>query len=504
MQWGTYWTHGHYSGQYVDGLRTPSVIHAEKEVYTYDDDYTILLADWYHREHDDLLNNEFLNVKNPTGAEPVPDSSLLYIAHTPANGTASYLSGYNEDAKLPFEVGKTYRLRIVNMAALSMFYFWIEGHDMRIIEADGVDMEQFPVDHLSLSVAQRYSVLVTARNDTNNNWLIHSNMNPDMFDQVPDSLQLNRTSTIIYKDNAPLGDGVATLDEYDYFDDTQLVPSSVEAMEPADIEYYLSFEFNTYSNGKNYAAFNGTSYVNAQVPSLFTALTMPTNETSNVAVYGPSSNALHVDHHAMVQVTITNDDSGNHPFHLHGHSFQVVHKSKDITSDDPSENPPFTEGQSNPMRRDTILIPGGGSATFRFRADNPGAWFLHCHIDWHLSSGLAAIIMEATDQIQENLKLPASMDEQCKAFGLPFSGNAGGVQSLTDFATLAKGPTPLTSGWTPNAIGTFTACLITCLLGIGTICWYGFSSKTEEDDEEEETSPNGDPEASHHSNSPAS
>jgi iron transport multicopper oxidase len=46
--------------------------------------------------------------------------------------------GFNENATLPFEPGKTYRLRIVNTGAFAAFYFWIDGHKMRIIEADGV------------------------------------------------------------------------------------------------------------------------------------------------------------------------------------------------------------------------------------------------------------------------------------------------------------------------------------------------------------------------------
>jgi iron transport multicopper oxidase len=42
---------------------------------------------------------------------------------------------------------------------------------------------------LSLTVAQRYSVLVTARNDTKReNWAVHANMDTDMFDTVPDAL----------------------------------------------------------------------------------------------------------------------------------------------------------------------------------------------------------------------------------------------------------------------------------------------------------------------------
>lgn len=42
---------------------------------------------------------------------------------------------------------------------------------------------------LNLGVAQRYSVLVTARNDTTpGKWAIHANMDTDMFDTVPPSL----------------------------------------------------------------------------------------------------------------------------------------------------------------------------------------------------------------------------------------------------------------------------------------------------------------------------
>ena len=75
----------------------------------------------------------FLNKANPTGAEPVPNSALVYFAQ---NGT--YLPGFNDAASLIFERGKTYRLRVINIAAFSAFFFRLDGHAMRIIEADGV------------------------------------------------------------------------------------------------------------------------------------------------------------------------------------------------------------------------------------------------------------------------------------------------------------------------------------------------------------------------------
>ncbi|KIJ55076.1 multicopper oxidase [Sphaerobolus stellatus SS14] len=48
----------------------------------------------------------------------------------------------------------------------------------------------------------------------------------------------------------------------------------------------------------------------------------------------------------------------------------------------------------NPPVRDVIGV-GGGGVRIRFRADNPGPWFLHCHIDWHLEAGLAVVFAEA-------------------------------------------------------------------------------------------------------------
>ena len=63
---------------------------------------------------------------------------------------------------------------------------------MRIIEADGTDLQEAPAEMIALSVAQRYSVLITARNDTTNNWVIHADMDGDMFDFVPDDLVLSK------------------------------------------------------------------------------------------------------------------------------------------------------------------------------------------------------------------------------------------------------------------------------------------------------------------------
>lgn len=60
---------------------------------------------------------------------------------------------------------------------------------------------------------------------------------------------------------------------------------------------------------------------------------------------------------------------------MHGHRFQLVSESYDVSSDDRSINPLVPQSNPNPMRRDTVMVPpDGGARTIHFRADNPGTW----------------------------------------------------------------------------------------------------------------------------------
>jgi iron transport multicopper oxidase len=79
------------------------------------------------------------------------DSGLIYFAQngtylepkqgsSPSGSTSAV--GFNENATLPFEPGKTYRLRNINTSAFAAFFFWIDGHNMTIIEVDGVSTKR--------------------------------------------------------------------------------------------------------------------------------------------------------------------------------------------------------------------------------------------------------------------------------------------------------------------------------------------------------------------------
>lgn len=44
-------------------------------------------------------------------------------------------------------------------------------------------------------------------------------------------------------------------------------------------------------------------------------------------------------------------------------------------------------------------MPGSGYVVVAWKADNPGAWLMHCHVGWHNAMGFAAQIVEMQDQI---------------------------------------------------------------------------------------------------------
>lgn len=148
----------------------------------YDEELVLTLSDWYHDQMPGLLKR-FLSYANPTGAEPVPDSALM-------NDT--------QNLKILIQPGKTYMFRVVNMAAFAAQYLWIEGHTMRIIEVDGIYTEPAEAEQIYLTAAQRYSFLVTTKNDTSANFPIVGSMDQvcKVENKATSSLRVRRTYSI--------------------------------------------------------------------------------------------------------------------------------------------------------------------------------------------------------------------------------------------------------------------------------------------------------------------
>ena len=90
------------------------------------------------------------------------------------------------------------------------------------------------------------------------------------------------------------------------------------------------------------------------------------------------------------------------------------------------------------------MLTPKGHTVIRFVADNPGVWFIHCHIDWHSIAGLAATIVEAPLVLQKQQSIPPAWTYQCASQGYPTAGNAAeNTKNYTDLRGAVTKPAPL-------------------------------------------------------------
>jgi iron transport multicopper oxidase len=104
-----------------------------------------------------------------------------------------------EKPTFPVEANKTYYLRIINMSGLAQFYFHIDGHNMTIIEADGVYSVAQPVEDLYIATGQRYGVLLKTKPTADRNFAILGAMDLKGFPgSAPPPPHPNVTGALVY------------------------------------------------------------------------------------------------------------------------------------------------------------------------------------------------------------------------------------------------------------------------------------------------------------------
>ncbi|KAI0051892.1 multicopper oxidase [Auriscalpium vulgare] len=386
-QAGTFWYHSHFKNQYCDGLRGAFVVYDPLDpngvLYDIDDESTVItLADWYH----------YLS----TNAPPVPQIATGLI-----NGKGRYSGG---PTNVPLSVinvvqGLRYRFRVVSISCDAGFTFSIDQHKLTVIEADGQNTKPLLVDNVLVLAGQRYSVVMKADQPIANYWI--RSVPPG---QTTDGGQ---NSAILRYLLAPDSDPTSTSTLSLPLVETNLHPltSSPVPGSPtpggADININLdiAFSFTTFE-----FEVNGTPFHPPNVPALLQIL----SGTSSVTDLLPSGSYYALEAGKSVEITMPGGAIGGpHPIHLHGHAFHVVRSAGNSTYN-----------FDDPVIRDVVSIGTSSSdqTTIRFVADNPGPWFLHCHIDWHLNTGLAVVFAEDIGDIPAQDPVPDAWKNLCPLY----------------------------------------------------------------------------------------
>ncbi|XP_041347612.1 laccase-1-like [Gigantopelta aegis] len=335
--------------------------------------------------------------------------------------------------------GKTYRFRVISAATLYPFRLYIAQHNLTVVASDGHEIEPRVVQSIILQTGERVDFTITPT------------LAVKKYMIIAESLEVNRNhvaEAILRYNNSPVG-GVPVstlvacnpclvfncpfvnyppnrnreciLMEDARSNEQNVTGASIEG-EP-DKEFFLNFAFPG-EPGDTPGSVNGRQYASPSVAALVQPKEVFTGPACDKVECGTQKictchYTIDLDDGDLVQMVFSNMGNGRgyaHPVHLHGHSFYVLKMgfpdynpngtiigpdNQDIecggsycNSAAWRENKEPALNFDKPPLKDTIVVPSGGYVVIRFRADNPGLWFLHCHIDLHNTNGMAMLVNE--------------------------------------------------------------------------------------------------------------
>lgn len=381
-------------------------------------EFNIVLGEWWNTDVEAVVKQG-----NIMGLPP-----NMSDAHT-INGKPGPLFPCSEKHTFAMEVewGKTYLLRIVNAALNDELFFAIAGHSMTVVEIDAVYTKPFTTQALLIAPGQTTNVLVRADRAPGRYF-----MAARPFIDVPLSID-NKTATAILQYSGIPNIILPSLPQLPAPNNTEFAlgylkklkslnspqfPANVPLKVDRKLFYTIGLGINPCPacvNGTRLAAsLNNISFVmpdtallqahyfnttgvfrtdfpdRPPVPFNYTGAPLTANlKTSQ------GTRLSKIAFNSTVELVLQDTNLltvESHPFHLHGYNFFVM--GTGIGNFDPVKDP-AKYNLVDPPERNTVGVPTGGWAAIRFRADNPGVWFLHCHLELHTGWGLkTAFVVE--------------------------------------------------------------------------------------------------------------
>ncbi|KAI4345214.1 hypothetical protein L6164_012356 [Bauhinia variegata] len=433
---GTYVYHAHYGMQRVAGLYgLIRVSPRHPEPFSYDHDRSIILNDWYHKSTSEqaigLSSIPFVWVGEPQSLL-IQGKGMFDCSKVTELGVCNTSNPECSPHVQTVVPGQTYRLRIASLTSLSALSFQIEGHDMTVVEADGNYVEPFVVQNLFIYSGETYSVLVKADQDPSRNYWISTNVvtrnrtTPTglaIFNYYPNH---PRRSPPTSPPPAPAWDDVEsrlkqsfaikahqghiikpppTSDRVIVFLNTQNTINGYRLWSVNNVSFNLPLTPYLIALKKNITdAFDqspppdGYDFLNYDIYSVANN----SNAKSSNGIYSLQFNTT-VDIILQNANTMNKNNSETHPWHLHGHNFWVLGYGKGKFD---MYNDPRKYNLVNPIMKNTVAMHPYGWTALRFRADNPGAWAFHCHIEYHFYMGMGVVFEEGIERVGN---LPSSI-----------------------------------------------------------------------------------------------
>lgn len=393
-QSGTYWYHSHSNEQEQEGLYGSIVITPKgKDPVQADRDYVILLSDFTHESAAEIQQNlkmnsayynhsqrtlgDFIQDVNQKGLGKTLDDRKEWgeMRMTPTD--LADVTGYTflTNGKTPaqnwtglFKKGEKVRLRFINASAMSIFDVRIPGLKMTVVAADGQDIEPVNVDEFRFGIAETYDVIVQPAGD--------------------------KAYTIAAEPIDRTGLALATLAPREGMrgetpqqrERATLTMRDMGGMEHSAMDHSAMDEMESgWAKAGTPAGHKALAYEDLRALGTQPKTTKPVRDVvirlgGNMERYIWTLNGkkfedaapITLNYGETVRLKFINDTMMAHPMHLHGMFMQL-------------EN-----GQSANKRPDkhTVLVPPGSTQSLLLTADEQGEWPIHCHLLFHMASGM--------------------------------------------------------------------------------------------------------------------
>ncbi|KAK4414206.1 Laccase-1 [Sesamum alatum] len=440
-QRGTLWWHAHFSwqrasvhGAFIIYPRTPFPFSLPAPLQP---DIPLIFGEWWNGDVEVVEREMMLHGGGPNISDAYTINGLpgpLYPCST------------KDTFVQTIEPGKTYLLRLINAALNDELFFAIANHNLTVVEIDAAYTKPFSSPAILIAPGQTTNVLLTADQvpvpADDSSAMFAMAARPYLTSVFPFNnsttvgfFKYQTSSTKIQENyNPPAISPPFTLpNNLPALEDTQFatqflgslrslasddypcnVPETVDKRIVATVSLNLqdcplNETCKGYLNKRFYASMNNQSFVRPSTSILEShyrnlsagfSTDFPENPpyVFNYTGVNPVTENMNTEFGTKLfrvpfgtRLEIVLQDTNflnpeNHPIHVHGHNFFIVGRgfgNFDLEKDPKGYN------LVDPPERNTVAVPMGGWAAIRLVADNPGVWFVHCHLEEHTSWGLA-------------------------------------------------------------------------------------------------------------------
>lgn len=418
-QSGTYWYHSHSAGQEQLGLYGAIVIDpAQPDPVRFDRDYVLFLSDhsaespaqimrklktfdgYYNKSRRTLL--DFFRDADRDGLGAALQDRLEWGEMRMDPTDLADVTGYQflVNGKGPadnwtalFQPGERVRLRIINGSSMSIFDVAIPGLPMIVVAADGQNIVPVKVDEFRIAVGETYDVLVMPPDakpytlmaepiDRSGYARATLAVAPGMEGAIP-PLRPRTLLTMedMGMDHAAMGHGGGGTVDHSQMDHSKMGHGGMDhgASAPAQPSRPMGWADASTPPGTKALAY-------ADLQSLAKPQdTRPPAQEIEVQLNGmmaryiwtlngkkfDEGDPIRVRYGERVRIRFVNTTMMAHPMHLHGMFMEL-------------EN-----GQTERLpKKHVVLVPPGKTQTVLLTADEVGEWPFHCHLLFHMDSGM--------------------------------------------------------------------------------------------------------------------